>query len=131
MGLISLRELANISRSHVGRGQVDQILNILDPGEETQDRIDFDQFYKKFVEYMNSGDKKTENVKVTAHNIHNTNLVNLNLSPSRLDMGEFNENLRRSFEKNTISSPNCKKVEKRNLKKKSSQVRGQMHSTLS
>ena len=126
MGLISLRELANISRSHVGRGQVDQILNILDPGEETQDRIDFDQFYKKFVEYMNSGDKKTENVKVTAH-IHNTNLVNLNLSPSRLDMGEFNENLRRSFEKNTISSPNCKKVEKR----KSSQVRGQMHSTLS
>jgi len=121
-GLISLRELANISRSHVGRGQVDQILDILDPGEETHDKIDFDQFYQKFVEFMNSGDKVDGvNMRVIEHNNYNTNNTNLNLSPSKMDQGVFNENLRRSFEKNTISTTSS--PYKKNMRRKTSQAR--------
>ena len=120
-GVISLRELANISRSHVGRGQVDQILDILDPGEETHDKIDFDQFYQKFVEFMNSGDKVDGvNMRVIEHNNYNTNNTNLNLSPSKMDQGVFNENLRRSFEKNTISTTSS--PYKKNMRRKTSQV---------
>ena len=52
--MISWEELANISRSHVARGPVDQILEILGPGEEDQDQIDFEQFYQKFVHFMNN-----------------------------------------------------------------------------
>jgi len=126
-GLISLRELADISRSHVERGQIEQILEILVPGEETQDMIDFDQFYQKFVEYMNSGEKVNDNnVRVTEHNNHYTNMANLNLSPSKIDQGVFNENLRRSFEKNTISTVNTSspnKVVQRNMRRKTSQAR--------
>eukprot|EP00092_Neocalanus_flemingeri_P025669 GFUD01027830.1.p1 GENE.GFUD01027830.1~~GFUD01027830.1.p1 ORF type:complete len:556 (+),score=215.44 GFUD01027830.1:174-1841(+) len=131
LGLISLRELGNISRSHVGRGQVDQILDILDPGEETQDTIDFDQFHQKFVEFMNSGDKvDASNMRVVENNKHNSNMTNLNMSPGKTDQGVFNENLRRSFEKNSISttsspykSPNNKQVAVRNMRRKTSQAR--------
>jgi len=122
-GLISLRELANISRSHVGRGQVDQILDILDPGEETQDKINFEQFYQKFVQFMNNGDKVEEELKMSEQNKYN-----LNMAPSKVDQGVFNENLRRSFEKNSIStasspyrSPDRKML--KNSRRKNSQAR--------
>ena len=93
-GFISLEELANISRSHVSRGQVDQILEILGPGKEGKDRVDFDEFYLKFVEYMRSG-VKWDN-----------------------DNGVFNENLKRAFEKD---EPSCRSPSKI-LKRRSSQV---------
>lgn len=74
-GFISLKELANISKSHVSRGHVDQILEIFDPGDVEKDQIDFDEFYLKYVEYMRNGVR-----------IDNDN-------------GVFNENLKRAFAK--------------------------------
>ena len=93
-GFVSLEELANISRSHVARGQVDQVLEILGPVEEGKDRVDFDEFYLKFVEYMRNG-VKLDN-----------------------DNGVFNENLKRAFEKDEPVSKSSSKV----LKRRSSQV---------
>ena len=93
-GFVSLEELANISRSHVSRGQVDQILEILGPGEEGKDKVDFDEFYLKFVEYMRNG-VKLDN-----------------------DNGVFNENLKRAFEKDEPLSKSPSKI----LKRRSSQV---------
>jgi len=95
-GFVSLEELANISRSHVSRGQVDQVLEILGPGKEGKDRVDFDEFYLKFVEYMRSGVKRDK------------------------DNGVFNENLKRAFEKD--DEPSCRTPSKI-LKRRSSQAR--------
>lgn len=92
-GFVSLGELANISRSHVSRGQVDQILEILGPGVEGKDKVDFDEFYFKFVEYMR----------------HGVNMDN--------DNGVFNENLKRAFEKDDPISKGPTKL----LKRRSSQ----------
>eukprot|EP00091_Calanus_sinicus_P005255 TRINITY_DN15682_c0_g1_i1.p1 TRINITY_DN15682_c0_g1~~TRINITY_DN15682_c0_g1_i1.p1 ORF type:complete len:355 (-),score=77.30 TRINITY_DN15682_c0_g1_i1:9-1073(-) len=126
-GLISLRELGNISRSHVGTSQVEEILAILDPGEQTQDRINFDQFYQKFVEFLERGDKISED-NMREHS--NTNTAFLNLSPNMKNQGVFNENLRRSFDKNIISTPSSpyrangrKDSEQRNMRRKISQAR--------
>ena len=45
--------MANISRSHVtGSNQVEQILEIFDIGAETNDKIDFNTFYTRVVEFM-------------------------------------------------------------------------------
>lgn len=129
--MISLRELGNISRSHVGTGQVEEILAILDPGEQTQDRINFDQFYQKFVEFLERGDKASEdNMRNGEQNNYNANTAYLNLSPNMKNQGVFNENLRRSFEKNTISTPSSpyrtngrKDSEQRNMRRKISQAR--------
>ena len=93
-GYISLEELADMSRSHVSRAQVDQILEILGPGEEGKDRVDFDEFYLKFVEYMRNGVKQDN------------------------DNGMFNQNLKRAFEKD---EPFCKSSSKV-LKRRPSQV---------
>ena len=93
-GYISLEELANMSRSHVSRAQVDQILEILGPGEEGKDRVDFDEFYLKFVEYMRNGVKQDN------------------------DNGVFNQNLKRAFEKDEPFSKSSSKV----LKRRPSQV---------
>lgn len=130
-GLISLRELGNISRSHVGTSQVEEILAILDPGEQTQDKINFDQFYKKFVEFLERGDKNSEDtMRMGEQNNYNTNMAYLNLSPNMKNQGVFNENLRRSFEKNIISTPSSpyrtngrKDSEQRNMRRKISQAR--------
>ena len=135
--MISLRELGNISRSHVGTSQVDEILAILDPGEQTHDRINFNQFYQKFVEFLERGDKASEDnmrvgedsMRVGEQNNYNTNTDHLNLSPNMKNQGVFNENLRRSFEKNIISTPSSpyrtngrKDSEQRNMRRKISQV---------
>jgi len=130
-GLISLRELGNISRSHVGGGQVEQILDILDPGEEIQDKIDFDQFYQKFVDFMNSEDKADNgNMLVAEHNNYNTNMTYLNVSPNMTSQGLFNENLKRSFEKNGVSTPsspyrsnNTRDMDQKKMRRKISQAR--------
>jgi len=95
-GFVSLEELANISRSHVARGQVDQVLEILGPGKEGKDTVDFDEFYLKFVEYMRNG-------------------IMLNN-----DNGVFNENLKRAFEKDDLVS---KSPSKKLIKRRPSQAR--------
>jgi len=94
-GYVSLGELANISRSHVSRSQVEQILEILGPEEEGRDKVDFDEFYLKFVEYMKNG-------------------VNMGC-----DNGVFNENLKRAFEKDDPVSKGPSKL----LRRRSSQTK--------
>ena len=128
-GVISLKELANISQSHVGSGHVEQILQIFDSGEETQDRIDFDQFYRKFVEFMSSSEKGDKsNMLVEEQNNYNTNMTYLNVSPTVQCQGVFNENLKRSFEKNIISTPSSPykssvtKDDQKKMRRKISQV---------
>ena len=118
--MISLKELGNISRSHVGRGQVDQILEILGPGGE-DDKIDFEQFYQKFVQFMNQGDNIDEEEEDTMQQVVEEKAVITKTSNHKMDGGVFNENLKRSFEKNIIpskTSPN----KQRNFRRKSSQV---------
>jgi len=132
-GVISIKELGNISRSHVGSGHVDQILTIFDSGEETQDKIDFEQFYQKFVEFMNSSEKgEDNNMLVSEQNSYNnnTNMTYLNVSPSVQSQGVFNENLRRSFDKNIISTPSSpykssatKDADQKKMRRKISQAR--------
>jgi len=129
-GVISLKELANISQSHVGSGHVEQILQIFDSGEETQDRIDFDQFYRKFVEFMSSSEKGDKsNMLVEEQNNYNTNMTYLNVSPTVQCQGVFNENLKRSFEKNIISTPSSPykssvtKDDQKKMRRKISQAR--------
>lgn len=51
-GYIRLRDLADLSRSHVGTGSVDQVLQILGPGNN--DPIDFETFIERVVTIMNS-----------------------------------------------------------------------------
>ena len=114
----------------MGTSQVDEILAILDPGEQTHDRINFNQFYQKFVEFLERGDKASEdNMRVGEQINYNTNTDHLNLSPNMKNQGVFNENLRRSFEKNIISTPSSpyrtngrKDSEQRNMRRKISQV---------
>jgi len=129
-GVISLKELGNISQSHVGSGHVEQILQIFDSGEETQDRIDFDRFYQKFVEFMSSSEKgDNSNMLVEEHNNFNTNMTYLNVSPTVQSQGVFNENLRRSFDKNIISTPSSPyknsitKDDQKKMRRKISQAR--------
>merc|ERR1719365_462479 len=57
-GLISLRQLANISRSHVnGATQLEQILDIFDVGEDRaeDDQLKFSQFHSKVLAFLPSG----------------------------------------------------------------------------
>jgi len=129
-GVISLKELGNISQSHVGSGHVEQILQIFDSGEETQDKIDFDHFYQKFVEFMSSSEKGDNgNMLVEEHNNFNTNMTYLNVSPNVQSQGVFNENLRRSFDKNIISTPSSPyknsitKDDQKKMRRKISQAR--------
>jgi len=130
-GIISLKELGNISRSHVGSGHVEQILQIFNSGEETQDKIDFDQFYRKFVEFMNSSEKEdSSNMLVGENSSYSTNMDYLTVSPSGKSQGVFNENLRRSFDKNIISTPSSpykssvgKDAEQKKMRRKISQAR--------
>jgi len=130
-GIISLRELGNISRSHVGSGHVEQILQIFNSGEETQDKIDFDQFYRKFVEFMNSSEREDSvDMLVGERSSYSTNMDYLTVSPSGKSQGVFNENLRRSFDKNMISTPSspykssvAKDAEQKKMRRKISQAR--------
>merc|ERR1719242_2448863 len=60
-GFISLRQLANISRSHVsGAGQVEQILDIFDAGEDgsRDDQLDFWQFHSKVLAFLDGVEGK-------------------------------------------------------------------------
>jgi hypothetical protein len=120
-GLISLNELGNISRSHVGRGQVDQILEILGPGGD-EDKIDFEQFYQKFVEFMKQGVNINEEEEDTTQQVVEEEGLT-KTSNHKADGGVFNENLKRAIEKNVPykTSPN-KQAAQRNLRRKSSQV---------
>jgi hypothetical protein len=113
--------LGNISRSHVGRGQVDQILEILGPGGD-EDKIDFEQFYQKFVQFMKQGDKINEEKEGTVQQVVEEEVIT-KTSNQKSDGGVFNENLKRAFEKNVPykTSPN-KQAAQRNLRRKSSQV---------
>ena len=121
--MISLKELGNISRSHVGRGQVDQILEILGPGGE-EDKIDFEQFYQKFVEFMKQGNNIDEEKEDIKQQVVEVNEVITKTSNQKMDGGVFNEHLKRSFEKNLVhtnTSP-TKQAAQRNFRRKSSQV---------
>ena len=120
-GMISLKELANRSKSHVGRGQVDQILEILGPVEEGQDRVEFSQFYQRFVELMRN--ERYENCKDMDGNecryrSNNTAIHDIPLK----DRGVFNENLKRAFEKDAPAPPSRKSPSSKQLKRRSSQV---------
>merc|ERR1719278_2407326 len=60
-GFISLRQLANISRSHVsGASQVEQILDIFDAGEDgsRDDQLDFGQFHSKVLAFLDGVEGK-------------------------------------------------------------------------
>jgi len=106
-GQISLKELANISRSHVDNAQLEQVLEILDPGDGSQDKMDFDQFYDRFTQFMSSEENLQERVMPESrpstysptHTHYNPSYGNTKVQ------GVFNENLKRSFEKNMISTP--------------------------
>ena len=119
--MISLEELANISRSHVSRGQVDQILEILGPGDKGQDKIDFEQFYQKFVQFMNNGVEEKEDYTEVEDNEAKQN-SKMMYTPVE-DSGVFNENLKRAFEKDAPLTSTTKQGQSRNTKRKSSQVR--------
>jgi len=65
-GLISLRQLANVSRSHVnGATQVEQILDIFDIGEDRaeDDQLDFSQFHSKVLAFLNSSGEDEKMVR--------------------------------------------------------------------
>jgi len=120
-GEISLKELANISRSHVGNEQVGQILEILNPGDESNDKIDFDQFYQKFVDFMNAESIPTDQSMKSRPLTNHSYQTYLGSSPNKRDQGVFNENLKRSFEKNLVSTPSGHKNEP--IRRKVSQVK--------
>jgi len=70
-GLISLRQLANVSRSHVnGATQVEQILDIFDIGEDRaeDDQLDFSQFHSKVLAFLDSGGDDEKVVQVHCGN---------------------------------------------------------------
>ena len=99
---------------------MDQILEILGPGGE-DDKIDFEQFYQKFVQFMNQGDNIDEEEEDTMQQVVEEKAVITKPSNHKMDGGVFNENLKRSFEKNIIpnkTSPN----KQRNFRRKPSQV---------
>jgi hypothetical protein len=98
--------------------QVEQILDIFEcaPGG-AEEQLDFDQFYGRVVAFL-GGEGAAEEVAGPAL------LLSPATQPPPVEQGEFNENLRRSFEKSTSSpakSPNKKLV--RNTRRKS-QVSG-------
>ena len=106
-GQISLKELANISISHVDNAQLEQVLEILDPGVGSQDKMDFDQFYDRFTQFMSSEENLQERVMPESRPItYRTTHTHYNPSYGNTKVqGVFNENLKRSFEKNMISTP--------------------------
>jgi len=116
-GMISLNELAHRSKSHVGRGQVDQILDILGPVEEGQDRVEFSQFYQKFVELMRN--ERYENKDMDDDEFQYRSNAAIRDIPLK-DRGVFNENLKRAFEKDA-PAPSRKSPSKQ-LKRRSSQT---------
>ena len=72
------------------------------------------------------GDKS--NMLVEEQNNYNTNMTYLNVSPTVQCQGVFNENLKRSFEKNIISTPSSPykssvtKDDQKKMRRKISQV---------
>lgn len=93
-GEIRLRDLANLSRTHVtGASQVEQILDIFDGGAgEEEDRIDFDAFHSRVVAFLMEGEERVGEMEVQGRRRASTS-----------SQGVFNENLRRSFDKSTSS----------------------------
>ena len=112
-GRISLRSLANLSRSHCsesGPNLVDKLLEIFQCGEEEggQDRVDFPQFCDKMIGYinLNTNPEPEEERDEFADSYSEVNVKTLERteacvpsSPGLSDQGAFNENLKRSFEK--------------------------------
>ena len=117
-GRISLRSLANLSRSHCsesGPNLVDKLLEIFQCGEEEggQDRVDFPQFCDKMIGYINLNlntplvevEEKDEfadsysEVNVKTVPVPAVARTETSFSPSLTDQGAFNENLKRSFQR--------------------------------
>jgi len=131
-GLISLTELANLSKSHLGGAQLEELLQILNTSEPEPARIDFPQFCQQMINLMNNSREKTEDF-ADSYSEGNVRTVNVMVaSPVQFcpeissDQGAFNENLARSFQRTRsgaaiTSSPN--KQTRTRMKKKVSQTR--------
>jgi len=111
--LISLRQLANVSRSHVSRAtQVEQILDIFDLGEDRaeDDQLNFSQFHSKVLAFLNSGG---DDEKVVPHGDNSMKERRKSVSNGWLDGNSssglnFGQRRRRSSFGN-ISSSNMRK----------------------
>merc|ERR1719367_1226559 len=112
-GLISLRQLANVSRSHVnGATQVEQILDIFDLGEDKaeDDQLNFSQFHSKVLAFLNSGG---DDEKVVHHGMKERRKSLSNTSSSSNMLGErrssfsniSSSNMRSSFSNISGHSP--------------------------
>ena len=129
-GRISLADLANLSRTHVAGAGVEQLEEIFRGGEEGEARVDFSQFCRQMISFMNTSEERDEFADSYSEvNVRTVNKLTSQNSPSHFsphvsDQGAFNENLKRSFEKTrsgavVTSSPN----RTARLKKKVSQAR--------
>ena len=117
-GRISLRSLADLSRSHCSGGEggsnllVEKLLEIFQCGEEEggqEDRVDFTQFCHKMVGFINLNNPvvklEVEEVDEFADSYSEVNVKTVPavpavppFSPGLTDQGAFNENLKRSFQ---------------------------------
>ena len=130
-GRISLADLANLSRTHVAGAGVEQLEEIFRGGEEGETRVDFSQFCRQMISFMNNPSEERDEFadSYSEVNVRTVNKLTSQNSPSHFslhvsDQGAFNENLKRSFEKTrsgavVTSSPN----RTARMKKKVSQAR--------
>merc|ERR1711915_1107256 len=103
-GLISLEDLRKIGSSLVGEDHIEEVVQIFDPHDTSQDGINFEQFFDKFVQFMYN-DEKAAHCDEIASKENVQNMTYLNVSPRMEREGTFNENLRRSFGRELIPSP--------------------------
>jgi len=103
-GLISLEDLRKIGSSLVGEDHIEEVVQIFDPHDTSQDGINFEQFFDKFVQFMYN-DEKAVHCDEIASKENVQNMTYLNVSPRMEREGTFNENLRRSFGRELIPSP--------------------------
>jgi len=82
-GFISLKNLANISRSHVESNDVDRVLQIFDDAKK--DRVNFDEFCEHISSFLDQN-KDKENVK-QMDNLLIIPEVQANASPNHLSDG--------------------------------------------
>ena len=103
-GVISLEDLRKIGSSLVGEDHIEDVIQIFDTHDSSQNGITFDQFFDKFVQFMYN-DEKAEHCDEIASKENVQNMTYLNVSPRMEREGTFNENLRRSFGRELIPSP--------------------------
>merc|ERR1711915_1058875 len=101
---ISLEDLRKIGSSLVGEDHIEEVVQIFDPHDTSQDGINFEQFFDKFVQFMYN-DEKAVHCDEIASKENVQNMTYLNVSPRMEREGTFNENLRRSFGRELIPSP--------------------------